>query len=218
MRLSDKTVVIDSDPEIMRRPIVAAFPPSSKEHKRGGLLLGRLAGGNEKRSIGRLNAGSLESDEYFSCVASRRNNLSRAKHGLSYLIQIPIETEVPGEPFLLFFAVVVGCTLVFGRITGFLAVAVSSLLSLHFFEPGGSINIYHASDLIKVELYALFSAGAVVLVSGLNTALLATQQAALLLANKESQKSVLLAELAHRVANNFAGARSAYSTEVEFSR
>jgi two-component sensor histidine kinase len=122
----------------------------------------------------------------------------------AYLLQIPIETEVPGEPFLLFFAIVVGCTLVFGRITGFLAVAVSSLLSLHFFEPGGSINIYHASDLIKVELYALFSAGAVVLVSGLNTALLATQQATLLLANKESQKSVLLAELAHRVANNFA--------------
>src|SRR5262245_50458632 len=122
----------------------------------------------------------------------------------AYFLQIPIETEVPGEPFLLFFAIVVGCSLVFGHITGFLAVAVSSLLSLHFFEPGGSIKIYHASDLIKVELYALFSAGVVVLVSRLNTALLATQQATLLLANKESQKSVLLAELAHRVANNFA--------------
>jgi two-component sensor histidine kinase len=124
--------------------------------------------------------------------------------GAAYLFQIPLETEVPGEPFLLFFAILVGCTLAFGRITGFLAVVVSSLLSLHFFEPGRSIDIYHASDLIKVELYALFSVGAVVVIARLNRALIAAEQANLLLANQESQKSVLLAELAHRVANNFA--------------
>ena len=44
----------------------------------------------------------------------------------AYLFQIPVSTDVPGEPFLLFFAVVVGCALAFGRPIGFLAVATAS--------------------------------------------------------------------------------------------
>jgi two-component sensor histidine kinase len=124
--------------------------------------------------------------------------------GAAYFFQIPIETEVPGEPFLLFFAILVGCTLAFGRATGFIAVAASSLLSLHFFEPGGSIFIYQAADLIRVEIFTLFSAGTVVIIARLSNALIAAGQASQLLASLEKQKSVLLSELAHRVANNFA--------------
>jgi hypothetical protein len=45
------------------------------------------------------------------------------------------------------------------------------LLSLHFFEPGRSFDIYHASDLIKVRALRALLRRAVVLVSGLNTAL-----------------------------------------------
>jgi two-component sensor histidine kinase len=122
----------------------------------------------------------------------------------AYIFQIPLETQVPGEPFLLFFAVLIACTLVFGRNSGFVAVAASSILSLHFFEPGGSVAIYHAADLIKVEIYAVFSAAAVVVMARLNQALIAAGQASQLLGNLEKQQSVLLAELAHRVANNFA--------------
>src|SRR5581483_7412752 len=121
-----------------------------------------------------------------------------------YLFQIPFEIEVPGEPFLLFFAVVVVCTLAFGRSTGFFAAAASSILSLHFFEPGGSVAIDHAADLIKIELYALFSAAMVMVVASLSQALIAAGQATQLLGNLDKQKSVLLAELGHRVANNFA--------------
>jgi hypothetical protein len=69
----------------------------------------------------------------------------------AYFFQIPIETEVPGEPFLLFFAITVGCTVLFGRSIGFIAVGLSSLLSLHFFDPGGSIYIYHAADLTSAR-------------------------------------------------------------------
>jgi len=122
----------------------------------------------------------------------------------AYFFQIPIETEVPGEPFLLFFAITVGCTVLFGRPIGFFAVGLSSLLSLNFFDPGGSIYIYHAADLIKVELYALFSVGAVLIIAGLSNAALATSRTNLSLAALEKQKSVLLSELVHRVANNFA--------------
>jgi hypothetical protein len=92
----------------------------------------------------------------------------------------------------------------FGRPIGFFAVGLSSLLSLHFFDPGGSIYIYHAADLIKVELYALFSVGTVLMIAGLSNAALATSRTNLSLAAREKQKSVLLSELVHRVANNFA--------------
>jgi two-component sensor histidine kinase len=122
----------------------------------------------------------------------------------AYFFQIPIETEVPGEPFLLFFAIIVGATLLFGRTIGLLAVVLSSLLSLHFFDPGGSIYIYGAADLIKVEIYALFSAGLVLVVARLSQALLATSRTNHSLAALEKQKSVLLSEVVHRVANNFA--------------
>jgi two-component sensor histidine kinase len=121
-----------------------------------------------------------------------------------YFVQIPFESEVPGEPFLLFFAVLVAATIAFGRTAGFFAAAASSMLSLLFFEPGGSIAIDHAADLIKVELYALFSVATVMVIASLAQALIAAGQATQVLGNLERQKSVLLAELAHRVANNFA--------------
>ena len=82
----------------------------------------------------------------------------------AYLFQIPIATAVPGEPFLLFFAVVGGCSLAFGRAIGFFTVALTSLLSLPFFEPGNSLYISNAADLIEVELYAFLSAGTVLII------------------------------------------------------
>jgi two-component system, sensor histidine kinase PdtaS len=122
----------------------------------------------------------------------------------SYLFQIPIATDVPGEPFLLFFAVVVGCTLAFGRTIGFFSVALTSFLSLPFFEPGSSLYISNAADLIEVELYALFSAGTVLVIGRVGEALLVAHQEREASANLEREKSVLLTELTHRVANNFA--------------
>jgi two-component sensor histidine kinase len=122
----------------------------------------------------------------------------------AYLFQIPIATAVPGEPFLLFFAVMAGCTLTFGRSVGFLAVAITSLLSLPFFEPGHSLYISNAADLIEVELYAFFSAGTVIVVGRLGEALLVARQESEASAKLEREKSVLLTELTHRVANNFA--------------
>ena len=77
--------------------------------------------------------------------------------GAAYLFQIPIEVEVPGEPFLFFFVVVIASTLVFGRWIGFFAVVLSSVLSLPFFAPGQSLYVTNAVDLVKVEIYLIFS-------------------------------------------------------------
>ena len=122
----------------------------------------------------------------------------------AYFLQIPVEIEVPGEPFLLFFALCIGCTLLFGRGIGFLAVVASAVLSLPFFAPHGSINVYQAIDLVKVELYALLSAAAVFLMARLSRTLIAADESNRQLTRLARQKSVLLSELSHRVANNFA--------------
>src|SRR5262245_22190459 len=127
---------------------------------------------------------------------------------LTFFFQIPLEAQVPGEPFLLFFLVVMAATLAFGQGVGLFAVALSTFLALFFFEPGGGLALHHAADLIKIELYALLGSGAVVGIARLAGALVAADEAAQAFAQSEEAKSVLLRELAHRVANNFAAVAS----------
>src|SRR5262245_61648062 len=83
-----------------------------------------------------------------------RLGLAVAIVAATFALQFPFETHVPGEPFLLFFIVVVALTVVFGNRTGFLATGLSTILSCLFFVPDGSVAFYRATDLIKVELYA----------------------------------------------------------------
>jgi two-component system, sensor histidine kinase PdtaS len=122
----------------------------------------------------------------------------------TFLFQIPLEREVPGEPFLLFFLVVIGATLAFGRGVGLLAVGLSALLSIFFFEPFGSLAIWHAADVIKIELYAVLAGCCVVGFASLADALIDADEKTKALEQSDQNKSMLLRELAHGVANNFA--------------
>jgi two-component sensor histidine kinase len=135
---------------------------------------------------------------------SLRAAVTCAAIGGAYLFQIPVEVVVPGEPFLLFFVIVVGCTLGFGQGLGFFAAVLSSVLSLPFFEPGNSLYVTHAVDLIKVELYLILASCSVPIVGAFGQALLAAGAESQILAEREHAKSLLLTELSHRVANNFA--------------
>jgi hypothetical protein len=45
--------------------------------------------------------------------------------GAAYLLQIPVERDWPGEPFLLFLLVVIGTTLCFGARLGLISAAIS---------------------------------------------------------------------------------------------
>jgi two-component sensor histidine kinase len=120
------------------------------------------------------------------------------------LFQLPLEREVPGEPFLLFLSVVVASALAFGANLGFVAVGLSTLLSGLFFDPVGSLAVHHAADLVKIELYAILASASVVGFAQLgNTLNLARDNADSLKCLNES-KVILLRELAHGVANNFA--------------
>jgi two-component sensor histidine kinase len=120
------------------------------------------------------------------------------------LFQLPLEREVPGEPFLLFFLVVVAATLAFGTRIGFVTAGMSTVLALLFFEPVGTFALQNAADLVSVELYALLAGVSVVAFSRLRNALTEAHNKAETLKRLEESKSILLRELAHGVSNNFA--------------
>src|SRR5262245_1766606 len=131
----------------------------------------------------------------------------------AFAVQIPLTNEVPGEPFLLFLLVVIGATLAFGAGVGFIAVGLSTLLSLPFFEPVGTITLTHASDLIKIELYAVLAGGCVLAVTIFANALVAAGDKNKDLERLDANKSLLLRELGHGEANNFATVAALISTK-----
>ena len=123
--------------------------------------------------------------------------------GTTCLLQLPIENEVPGEPFLLFLVVVVASTLAFGAISGLVSVASTTILSIMFFEPYAVFTLRHAADLIKIELYAMLASCSVVAFARLGSMLIAEGEKADRFMHLEESKSMLLREMAHGVANNF---------------
>ena len=123
---------------------------------------------------------------------------------ISYLVQIPLGHQVPGEPFLLFSLVVISATLAFGSQAGFIAVGLSTLLSFPFFEPHGSLSPFQATHLISIELYAILGAGCVFASSRLGKTLMALSETNETLARLDKSRSLLLRETTHGVANNFA--------------
>jgi two-component system, sensor histidine kinase PdtaS len=120
--------------------------------------------------------------------------------GCGFLIQLPLGTQGVGHPFVSFLVCVLIIALMFGRPSGFLAVASSSFLSLSFFAPGGSVQL----DLLEIELYAALAAGAVILADQIRCTLIMQSDTNIRLASEDTKKTLQLREIAHRVANNFA--------------
>lgn len=122
----------------------------------------------------------------------------------AHLLQIPLEREIPGEPFLLFFLVVIGATLVFGASAGFFGVAMTTGLSVLFFEPSSSFVLHHAVDLVKIEVYVVLATACVFACGRFGVALSTAMRETHALKRAEEKMSLLFSELAHGVANNFA--------------
>ena len=119
--------------------------------------------------------------------------------GLVCAFQLPLEPDVPGDPFLLFFMVVMATAFAFGERVGFLAVGLTSLLAFFFFEPFGTLAIRHAGDLVRIELYAVLAAISARIVGAIGRALADAAGG-----QTDTKGSIFLRELSHRVANNFA--------------
>lgn len=121
-----------------------------------------------------------------------------------FTIQFPLEEKGFGVPFALFLASVFMVALMFGRRSGFLAVVLSALLCTVFFAPVGSIHLARAFDLFQIECYAALAVGATIMADQIHRVLISLSDANLQLASEDSKKALLLREVAHRVANNFA--------------
>lgn len=80
-----------------------------------------------------------------------------------FIIQLPIEARSFGDPFAVFLACAFIVALLFGRVSGFTAVLLSSVLSSMFFEPLGLPHVISAIDLIQIEVFALLAIAAVFL-------------------------------------------------------
>jgi PAS domain S-box-containing protein len=73
-------------------------------------------------------------------------------------LQLPVEVNFPGQPFLLYFVAVVASASVLGRTAGFVAVAETSIASLLFYDPGYSLKVTYTVDLLAIEIYAIVAA------------------------------------------------------------
>ncbi|HEY8245684.1 MAG TPA: ATP-binding protein [Hyphomicrobium sp.] len=120
-----------------------------------------------------------------------------------FIIQLPIEARSFGDPFAVFLACAFIVALLFGRVSGFTAVLLSSVLSSMFFEPLGLPHVISAIDLIQIEVFALLAIAAVFLADEIRRALIAVSEANQLLAAEDTRKTVRLQEVAHRIANTF---------------
>ena len=74
------------------------------------------------------------------------------------VLQLPVEVNFPGQPFLLYFVAVVSSASVLGRTAGFVAVAETSIASLLFYDPAYSLKVTQTVDLLAVEIYAVVAA------------------------------------------------------------
>jgi PAS domain S-box-containing protein len=74
------------------------------------------------------------------------------------ILQLPVEVDFPGQPFLFYFIAVVASASVLGRTAGFAAAAETTMASLLFFAPVYSLKLTHAVDLLAIEVYAVVAA------------------------------------------------------------
>jgi PAS domain S-box-containing protein len=73
-------------------------------------------------------------------------------------LQLPVEVNFPGQPFLLYFVAVVASASVLGRTAGFVAAAETSITALLFYDPAYSLKVTHTVDLLAIEIYAVIAA------------------------------------------------------------
>jgi len=119
-------------------------------------------------------------------------------------MEFPLEEKDVGTPFTCFITCVSIITVLFGRRSGFLAVAVSAPMSVLFFRLVGSFRPDRAFDLFQIEAYVVFAACTILVLDRFRHALILSADTNNKLEGECTQKSLQLREAAHRMANNFA--------------
>jgi two-component sensor histidine kinase len=122
----------------------------------------------------------------------------------AFFAEFPLEEKGVGTPFTFFITCVCIITLLFGRPSGFLAVAVSAPLGALFFRPVGTLQLTRAFDLFQIECYVALAVCAILVLDQVRRALILFAETNAKLEEESTQKTLQLREVAHRVANNFA--------------
>jgi PAS domain S-box-containing protein len=73
-------------------------------------------------------------------------------------LQLPVEADIPGKPFLLYFVAVVASASALGRTAGFVAMVETSFASLLYHDPVYSLKLTRTIDLLAIEIYAVVAA------------------------------------------------------------
>jgi two-component sensor histidine kinase len=120
---------------------------------------------------------------------------------IATIIELPEFFDAPGKPFLLYFIVSALCTLAFGYRFGLFAMGASSVLSVLFFDPVYTFWLSYQKDLIDIIAFALIGS-----VSVLGLARIKAEIATHVRVREQQASRIMLSEMAHRVANNFAAA------------
>jgi two-component system, sensor histidine kinase PdtaS len=122
----------------------------------------------------------------------------------AFFTEFPLEERGNGTPFTLFITCICMITILFGRPSGFLAVALSAPLGALFFRPVGSFQVTQAFDLFQIGCYVAFAVCAILVLDQVRRALILFAETNAKLEEESTQKTLQLREVAHRVANNFA--------------
>lgn len=122
---------------------------------------------------------------------------------LATIIELPETFDAPGKPFLLYFIMCTLCALAFGHRFGLLAIAASSVLSVLFFDPVYIFWLSNRKDLIDIVAFALVGSAGVLILSRIGASIIAGDRI-----REQKTSRLMLREMAHRVANNFASATS----------
>jgi two-component system, sensor histidine kinase PdtaS len=117
------------------------------------------------------------------------------------LVELPESFDLPGKPFLLYSILCTLCTLIFGLRAGLIAVGGSSLLSTLFFDPVLTFRLSKQEDFISVVAFAAIASASALVLAWIK-ALIATRASV----GEKQKNRLMLSEMAHRVANNFASA------------
>jgi len=120
-------------------------------------------------------------------------------------LQLPVTSDIPGKPFLLYFVLVLISASTMGRTAGFLAVGETAVASVLHLEPVYSLKLTRAIDLLGVEIYLAMAALSVEAFHRLVNDALAQRSAA-------NSLRLLLREMKHRVTNDFSAVAAMLSS------
>ena len=119
------------------------------------------------------------------------------------LVWFSLQHSVTGLPFLLYMSAIFLISLVYGRESGFLSVALSVVaLAVLFADPLFRLAVDSADDLLALALFALIGCGIALLTDALRKMVGSLQSTLTELAAADREKDILLREVHHRIRND----------------